>query len=310
MIHDRHFFAQPARIVPLGHRPVPPRACVVDHKPHVRSFLAEALDDLGFIAHACDAGNLPAVLATNAPDLIVLGPLGSEREVTTMMAEMLAGFTGKIMLFGGRSAPSLVGAHEFGERLGRAMLPPLGAPFRDGDLALHLGCFLPIAQSPDIGIDVDEALNNGWLELWYQPKIDTRSLTPRGAEAVLRVRHPTWGLVRPAYFIPSITDPYYHALSQFVILHTMADWMRFAANGNRVDISVNLPSPVLQDPDFIAATFGKLPADAADGGLLIAADCADAMADTDMVRKAGAQLAFHNIGIAFDAIGPEGAMLA
>ena len=33
------------------------------------------------------------------------------------------------------------------------------------------------------------------------------------------------------------------------------------------------------------------------------------MADVASVRKAGAQLAFHNIGIALDAIGPEGAML-
>ena len=138
------------------------------------------------------------------------------------------------MLFGGRSSPSLIGAHELGERLGLAMLPPLGTPFREGDLSQILSCFLPIAPSPDIGIDVDEALNKGWLELHYQPKIDTRSLTPRGAEALVRVRHPTWGLVAPAYFIPAVNDPYYHALSQFVIMHAMADWMRFAVNGNRI----------------------------------------------------------------------------
>jgi EAL domain-containing protein (putative c-di-GMP-specific phosphodiesterase class I) len=123
------------------------------------------------------------------------------------------------------------------------------------------------------------------------------------------VRHPIWGLVAPAYFIPSVNDPYYHALSQFVIMHAMADWMRFAADGNRIDISVSLPSPVLEDPEFIAYVFGKLPAGAADGGLLIAADCTDVLADADLVRKAGAQLAFRNIGIALDAIGPEGAVL-
>jgi EAL domain-containing protein (putative c-di-GMP-specific phosphodiesterase class I) len=42
---------------------------------------------------------------------------------------------------------------------------------------------------------------------------------------------------------------------------------------------------------------------------LIAADCADAMADAELVRKAAAQLAFRNIGIALDSIGAEGAML-
>jgi len=73
--------------------------------------------------------------------------------------------------------------------------------------------------------------------------------------------------------------------------------------------SVNLPSPVLEDPDFIAHVFGKLPRDAAEGGLLIATDCAGALADAPAVRKAAAQLAFHHIGIALDAIGPEGVTL-
>jgi EAL domain-containing protein (putative c-di-GMP-specific phosphodiesterase class I) len=274
----------------------------------VRSFLAEAVRDLGFVTRECGAPDLAAVLADVAPDLIVAGPLGGEEELSALLRALVA-FPGKVMLFGGRSAPSLINAHEVGERLGLAMLPPLGTPFRDGDLGQNLGCFLPIAPPPAIGIDVDEALNNGWLELWYQPKIDPRTLTPRGAEALVRVRHPTWGLVPPAYFIPAANDPYYHALSQFVILHAMADWMRFAADGNRVDISVSLPSPVLEDPDFIATIFGKLPARAAEGGLLIAVDCADALADADLVRRAGAQLAFRHIGIALDAIGPEGAML-
>lgn len=307
MIQDQHL-ARTTRPVAFGQRPVPPRVCVIDDKPHVRSFLAEALSDLGFIAHESHAAELAAVLADIAPDLIVLGPLGGVEELATVLGR-LADFPGRVMLFGGRSAPSLIRAHERGERLGLTMLPPLGTPFHDGDLHQNLGCFLPITPSPDIGIDVDEALTNGWLELWYQPKIDTRSLTPSGAEAVVRVRHPIWGLVTPAYFIPSASDPYYHALSQFVILHAKADWLQFAADGNRIDISVSLPSPVLEDPDFIANVFGKLPTAAADGGLLIAADCASALADPAVVRKAGAQLAFHHIGIALDAIGPEGATL-
>jgi len=41
-----------------------------------------------------------------------------------------------------------------------------------------------------------------WLELWCQPKIETRALVMRGAEALSRVRHPAWGIVPPAYFAP------------------------------------------------------------------------------------------------------------
>lgn len=307
-MQQHHQFSWQADVIPLGQRPRPPHVCVVDGKPYVRSFLAEALRDLGFIAHECGAAELDAMLTDVAPNLIVLGPLGGQAELDSLL-DRLAGFSGKIMLFGGRNAPTLTRAHERGERLGLTMLAPLGTPFREGDLGQILGGFLPIAPAPDIGVDVDEALNNGWFELWYQPKIDARSLTLRGAEALVRVRHPTWGLIQPAYYIPADGDPYYNALSQFVIMHAMADWMRFAADGNRIDISVNLPSPVLEDPDFIAHVFGKLPQDAAEGGLSIATDCAGALANATAVRKAIAQLAFHRIGIALDAIGPEGATL-
>ncbi len=307
MKHD-HRFTREADVIPFGQPPLPPHACVVDDKPHVRSFLAEALCDLGFIAHECCAGELETMVRAVAPNVIVLGPLGGEEELGVVL-NRLAGFSGEVMLFGGRSAPALTWAHDYGERLGLAMLAPLGTPFREGDLGQILGGFLPIAPAPEFGVDVDEALNNGWLELWYQPKVDAHSLTLTGAEAKVCVRHPTWGLMKPAYYIPADGDPYYHALSQFVIMHAMSDWMRFAAGGNRIDISVNLPSPVLEDPDFIAHVFGKLPQDAAQGGLLIATDCASALADAAVVRKAVAQLAFHRIGIALDAIGPEGATL-
>ena len=37
-------------VVQFGRRPIPPRACVVENKTHVRTFLSEMLDELGFIA--------------------------------------------------------------------------------------------------------------------------------------------------------------------------------------------------------------------------------------------------------------------
>jgi diguanylate cyclase (GGDEF)-like protein len=46
-----------------------------------------------------------------------------------------------------------------------------------------------------------QALHNDELVLYYQPLIDLRSGQVRGAEALLRWRHPTLGLVPPAEFI-------------------------------------------------------------------------------------------------------------
>src|SRR3984957_17396505 len=58
----------------FGRRKVAPRACVADSKKHLRTFLTEVLEDLGFVTNECaKADNLATVLETRLPDLIVLG---------------------------------------------------------------------------------------------------------------------------------------------------------------------------------------------------------------------------------------------
>ena len=136
----------------FGARRLPPRVCVVDAKPHIRRFLAEALDDLGFVAHQCaQAADLPDALTTITPNLVVIGLLVPESDVTkTLRSLASSGFAGKVMLFGGRASPVLRALELFGERLGLAMLPPLRTPFRDSDLREILTEFLPIAPSPSL----------------------------------------------------------------------------------------------------------------------------------------------------------------
>ena len=47
----------------FGRRKVTPRACVADGKRHLRAFLAEVLEDLGFVTSECaSADELQTVL--------------------------------------------------------------------------------------------------------------------------------------------------------------------------------------------------------------------------------------------------------
>ena len=296
--------------VKFGHRRIPPRACVIENKPHVRAFLAEILDDLGFITRECAGPDFQRAHDEFRPDLIVLGPLDGESDVRTLLRWLKSqAFGGRAMLFGGRSSEALMHAHETGERSGLIMLPPLGTPFRDGDLHENLSCFLPIPSAPSVPVDVDEALCGGWLEVWYQPKMNPRTLLPQGAEALVRVRHPTWGVIVPAYFVPATNDPYFHALSQFVIARAVADSIAFAASNRPIEISFNLPWPALEDAGFINQLVQKLPGDARNG-FAIEVDHADVAGDDAIIRRIAAQLAFRNIGLVIDEIGAEGAELA
>jgi len=308
---DDHSEQRGCEIIQFGRRPIPPRACVVENRTHVRMFLADMLDELGFIAREADTTDIRTVLREFRPDLIVLGPLGAGLEVQALLRTLQAQtYGGKVMLFGGRSSEALINSYEFGEQAGLAMLPPLGTPFRARDLHANLDRFLPVQPQPPLPVDVDEALCNGWLELWYQSKIDPQSLVPRGAEALVRLRHPTWGAVAPAYFIPAANDPYLHALSHFVIARALADSIQFTVAKNPVQISIPLPLLALEDFRFIDRLMEHLPERARHNGLLIAVDCVDLVNDHALVQRIGAQLALRNIGMAVNDIDAEGAALA
>ena len=135
--------------VQFGRRRAVPRVCVLDAKPHIRRFLADTLQELGFITRECGRlTELSEALADFQPDVVVLGLLKPESEVTRALQVLItARFAGRVMLFGGRASTALMGLQELGEQVGLAMLPPLGTPFRDSDLHENLSPFLPI---PDI----------------------------------------------------------------------------------------------------------------------------------------------------------------
>ncbi|MHB8405375.1 MAG: putative bifunctional diguanylate cyclase/phosphodiesterase [Gammaproteobacteria bacterium] len=57
----------------------------------------------------------------------------------------------------------------------------------------------------DLESELDTALDNGELEIFYQPKINLRGGLLAGAEALLRWRSPSRGIVPPNIFIPIAT---------------------------------------------------------------------------------------------------------
>ena len=50
------------------------------------------------------------------------------------------------------------------------------------------------------------ALKNGEFALYFQPRVSSATGRATGAEALLRWRHPDWGLVEPARFVPLLEE--------------------------------------------------------------------------------------------------------
>jgi EAL domain-containing protein (putative c-di-GMP-specific phosphodiesterase class I)/GGDEF domain-containing protein len=79
------------------------------------------------------------------------------------------------------------------------------------------------------------------LHLHFQPKYDMASGEPTSAEALLRWRHPVFGNVPPAEFVPlAETTAHIHPLTEWVLRNAIAQAGAWAAKGLRLNIAINV----------------------------------------------------------------------
>ncbi|MBM5461565.1 EAL domain-containing protein [Pseudomonas sp. P66] len=100
-------------------------------------------------------------------------------------------------------------------------------------------------------IRVSEALHNGELCLYYQPKINLNSGAVIGFEALLRWQHPQEGLIPPLDFLPLVeqTDLIVE-IGEWVIDQALNQIGRWAALGHTWSVSVNIAALHFQRADF------------------------------------------------------------
>jgi EAL domain-containing protein (putative c-di-GMP-specific phosphodiesterase class I)/CheY-like chemotaxis protein len=289
----------------FGRRKVTPRACVADSKRHLRAFMSEVLEDLGFVTSECgSADELQAMLANELPDLILLGIAADGIEPGKFLEILVReAFDGKVLAVGARESIIVRAVQQVGEEYGLAMLPPLTTPFAAETLRERVAMLLPDEPAPSPAVHVGEALHAGWLELWYQPKIDAKTLIRSGAEALVRMRHPTWGVVPPAYFIPEAHDPHFRDLSEFVIERAVQDWHYLLEQQGPVDLSINLPASYLKEPQAVRDLCRRVPTHPAFGGLTIEIDSEEAIRDLDLLAEVAREMRLHNIGLSIDNLG-------
>lgn len=115
-----------------------------------------------------------------------------------------------------------------------------------------------------------EALNQGELELWFQPQMDLRSGKIVGAEALSRWRQPGGDFVSPAEFISvaeqsGLIKPFTQwMLTQF--FRQVAQWREL---GLDLHYSVNLSARNLVDPDILGDLAGHLAQTGVEAGCVV-----------------------------------------
>ncbi|MFM7063508.1 MAG: EAL domain-containing protein [Actinomycetes bacterium] len=171
-----------------------------------------------------------------------------------------------------------------------------------------------VTERVDMGIGLREALDEGRIEVHFQPEVDLRTGRVRGVEALARWRHPHLGLLPAGRFIPlaeengSIVPIGWEVLG--ASCHTVAEWRRQGLVGDDFVLRVNL-SPRQLDEPFMA---GRLAAVLEHSGLPPAQLCLeitettlmrnaeDGMAALERLRQVGVRLAIDDFGTGYSSL--------
>jgi EAL domain-containing protein (putative c-di-GMP-specific phosphodiesterase class I) len=163
---------------------------------------------------------------------------------------------------------------------------------------------------PKSKIPLGEVLRRGWFELFYQPKIELKTMRLIGAEALVRARHPERGVLPPAVFLPGASEEDLLALTERVILSALGDWELFADNGVSMKFAVNVPvSAFVKLPIADMLREGR-PKAANWPGLVLEVTEDEIINDLTLANDVATALQDHNCSLALDDFGAGYSSLA
>ena len=110
-----------------------------------------------------------------------------------------------------------------------------------------------VARRSQMGRELREAIENGALEIYFQPKIDLETGDTIGAEALLRWNNKTLGSVSPAEFVPLAESSHsIIPLGKWVIAHTFRTMKGWRDQGRKlVPIAINVSGIQLADGGLV-----------------------------------------------------------
>jgi diguanylate cyclase (GGDEF)-like protein len=160
--------------------------------------------------------------------------------------------------------------------------------------------------------ELGTALDEGQLELWYQPQAGLQDGLIVGAEGLVRWRHPTRGLVPPGDFVPfAERTGLGRRLSRFVVeaaVRQLACWRddsdaprRVAVNLSMVDLlDLSLPDEVERLLREAGVDAGRLELEITEG--VIMADPVRVGEVLERLRDVGVKLAIDDFGTGYSSL--------
>jgi EAL domain-containing protein (putative c-di-GMP-specific phosphodiesterase class I) len=148
-------------------------------------------------------------------------------------------------------------------------------------------------------IDLTHALRAGWVEFWYQPKIDLRQRHVVGIEMFARTRHPFHGVLPASVMLPGADDKAVAQLTVFALRWALQASAALANESVRLPITLNVPASAVV-PQALGTLIGEDSRTSNWSGLILDVPKQDILANHAHFARIGNELAALRIRIAAD----------
>ncbi|MEQ1882708.1 MAG: EAL domain-containing response regulator [Burkholderiales bacterium] len=238
-----------------------PAVLIVDDDPVQCKLLADLLGrfDVGQV-HQAESGR--AAMAMLAQGLVRVDVIVCDLDMPEMDGMLLlrriaeVGLSPSIIISSASDQNIVRSVESIAQARGFAVLGSLRKPPTAGLLGKLLAKHRELAGKVDQKLarvfdatEVSRALEQGEFEAYFQPKVDLASGRVRGAEALVRWRHPTLGVLAPESFLGHIVDCGGMPKMTWLMIEGAAHWCgKWHKLGMDMNVSVNLSLTALDDP--------------------------------------------------------------
>jgi EAL domain-containing protein (putative c-di-GMP-specific phosphodiesterase class I) len=286
---------------------------VVDDETGIRQLISMVLKPMGVqIEEFASAQALLEGLDRGHPQLIFLDiSLEKSDAIEVLHGLAKARYSGAINLMSGRHGSLLEDVRKIGERHRLRMLPALLKPFEVATIrAIARDIFPAAPKKTRPRVALADALQQGWMQVWYQPKIDLQRKKLVGCEALARIKHPEYGILLPGSFLPGADTESLTRLTEHVLLTVLRDAASFGTTGVAVRPAVNIPVDVLMKFPVASLVRENRPKGDAWKGLVVEVTEDQIVRDVARAADIATQFQIYDIALSIDDFGAGYSSLA
>jgi EAL domain-containing protein (putative c-di-GMP-specific phosphodiesterase class I)/DNA-binding NarL/FixJ family response regulator len=240
---------------------MPQRVLIIDDQLLQREYLRSLFLQAGVSTVDTAEGGVQALemLDQAAYGLILTDLLMPDLDGVQFIQQLSRRATPPLLAIVSTSSPRLIaGAVLVADSLGLRVIDQISKPATPkaiAGLVLKLRAFTaPQAESdpaeaPFLQQDMQDALATGQMQAWFQPKMRIADGLVVGAEALVRWVRPDGTVLLPGQFLPSlILGGLEEALLTSMVHQTMQAQALWKRDGHRIEVSINLPTHLLDQP--------------------------------------------------------------